>query len=89
MYVVRYHVTRIKSEIIKAQKKQEKHLEAELGPYNFLAFYHSLFWYLSYNEVRANCLSISSLECGGFRSAKKKNIFCPTLYGFRDDVPHM
>ena len=29
------------------------------------------------------------IESGEFRSTKKKNIFSPTLYGFRDDAPHI
>ena len=41
-YVVRHHVTRIKSEIINAQKAK-KRVESWIGPYSFLAFYHIFF----------------------------------------------
>ena len=87
IYVMRYHVTRIKSEIIKAQKatKTLGKLNWAIQLSSFLSFVGVVFLQWS----KANCISISSLESGEFRSAKKKNIFSPTLYGFRDDAPHI
>ena len=51
-YVMRYHITRIKSEIIKAQKARKT-----LGKLNWaiqLSSFLSFFFYFSNNEVRQN-----------------------------------
>ena len=50
-YVVRHHVTRIKSEIIKVPKARKILGKLNWAIYSFLPFYH-LIKKKSYNEVR-------------------------------------
>ena len=81
---MRHRVTRIKSEIILIAQEARK----TLGELNFKLSIISFGgegegnWQIVY-------ISIWSIESGEFRSARKKNIVSPTLYGFRGDAPNM
>ena len=81
---MRYHVTRIKSEIIKAQKARKT-----LGKLNWaiqLSSFLSFKKKNSYNEVRQIVYRFKAKNLENSDLPKRKEKISLTLYGFRDDA---